>query len=295
MRPSKRYKFTLEDESRLEKIASHSFSPLSLAMAGVGGMLILMSLGALIVGLTPLRELMPGNLSYSRRAETENAMLRLDSLNEVYIRNEVFLANVNRVLDTERQPADSSEIAVGKMTPTADSLIKRSAEETRFAQMMQNREKFNISMIASMAADGMLMYPVSDEGIIASDSRDDYEVRVVLPNHASVMAIADGVIIGGYYDTVRKSYVLLTQHDNGFVSRISGLGTLLVAESDLVTGGEIIARPAIPRNGNPTTLKVSLWHNGTPVKPYEYVAGHRYRVSPGGEGGGQIKSLSDKI
>lgn len=292
MKTGRKYRITIEDETRLENIASRSFSFPSLALTIAGGAILFMILGAVIMAVTPLREMIPGYFRDSQRAVTENALLRIDSLRDAYLRNEIFLANVNNILDTDRRPSDSVSLAGRSISLPADSLMRRSAEEAGFIKVMQEREKFNISVIASVAAEGMLMYPVSDEGTVTNDSRDSYEVRIVLPERASVMAIADGAVIGTYYDSKNRSYVVLTQHDNGFVSRISGLGRLLVGINDPVTGGEIIAEAPAYKSSRPAMAGISLWHNGTPVKPYEYILGNRNRIPAAGENGKSSGKIS---
>lgn len=270
------YKISIENETRLENIASRSFSPPALFALGLGIAIFLMAFGALIVGLSPLHRFFPGYLKDSQRAATEEALMRIDSLQNVSMLNEAYISNIKNVLDISRTSSDSL-IAARRLIPfSADSLLPRSNEEARFAAMMQDREKFNVSAIASLASEGMLMFPVSDDGVVRKDTTNNYVARIVLPSKASIMAIADGVVIAGYRDSKSRTYTLLTQHDNGFVSSIAGLDELFVGESDLVRGGESIARVAASAKRKSPEVAVALWHNGNPVKPFNYIAGHRF-------------------
>lgn len=290
-RRPKIFRLSLEDETRLQTVAAHSFSGPALACLIVGVALLFMTAGAVLMAFTPLRTLIPGYFRESQRVATQEAIMKLDSLQAAYNRSSVYLANIRNVLDTERVPSDSLTFSRTSIAFAADSLLPRSAEEAKFAAMMQEREKFNIGVIASMAAEGMLMYPVCDEGVATKDSRDSYTVRINVPNNASLMSIADGVVIAAYYEPLIRSYVLLTQHDNGFISRISGAGNLMVGQGDKVNGGEIISAAPAPKAGKPSMVDISLWHNGTPVKPYEYIIGHRYRIPSSSDG---IRSQKSK-
>ncbi|MDE6272089.1 MAG: M23 family metallopeptidase [Muribaculaceae bacterium] len=283
-RRPKIFRFSLEDETRLQTLADHSFSGPALVCIIAGVALLLMTAGALLMAFTPLRSLIPGYFRESQREATQEAIMKVDSLQAAYNRNAAYLTNIRSVLDTERNPSDSLTFSRTSIAFAADSLLPRSVEEARFSAMMQEREKFNIEVIASMAADGMLMYPVCDEGVASKDSRDSFTVKISVPYNASLMAIADGVVIAAYYEPAIRAYVLLTQHDNGFVSRISGIGTPMVGQGDKVNGGEIISSSPTPKSGKPSVIDISLWHNGTPVKPYEYIIGHRYRIPPSSEG-----------
>lgn len=283
MRRRKIYRLLLEDESRLTTIATRSFPAPALIGIIIGVFILSMFAGALLLAFTPLRTLIPGYLRDSQREATEEAIQKIDSLQEVIRQNDIFLNNVRNVFNPDRKSSDSLFYTSSRGSLSADSLLPRSSEEAKFASVMQEREKFNIDVIASLAADGMLMFPISDEGVIAKDSQNSYTVKVSLPSNASVMAIADGVVIGSYYDPALHTYVLLTQHDNGFVSRIEGLGNPFVGQSDILKGGEIVAASPTAKKGSPAIAKVSLWHNGTPVKPYEYIAVHHYNIPANAE------------
>lgn len=278
MKPKKLYKITISDESRLENVASRTFSAPGLILLSIGCTLAAVAVGFLIVLLTPLRDIIPGRLRDSQRAATEEAIMRVDSLREAYAQNELYIANLRTVLDAGRVPRDSADAArAASYSLSPDSLLPRSPEEAGFAAMMQEREKFNVSVRASMAAEDMLLFPVSDEGIVATDSRESYAARVILTERASIMSIADGSVIAAYFDQRTRRYVVMVQHDNGFVSRISGLPSLLVGESDAILGGEILCAPPAAKSSQPAEVVVELWHNGIPVKPYDFIVGHRYR------------------
>lgn len=179
-------------------------------------------------------------------------------------------------MDTDRAPADTARsLSLERVIPI-DSVLPRSGEEAAFAKIMQEREKFNISVLSKMAAEGMLLFPVSDEGVVTTDSRDTYKIRMIIPDHATIMAVADGVVLAEYFDQSFGRNVIIVQHDNGFVSKISGLGSLYVGQSDQVNGGEVISAAPHLRNKSTSEICVELWHNGLPVKPYDYIFGRKY-------------------
>lgn len=279
MKPRRIIKITLSDESRLESIGSVTLTPLKGVAVALTGILAILTLGFLLVLLTPLKTLIPGYFRESERAATEQALLRVDSIREAYKRNEAYVANIRERLNTERHAKESSaEAASGRMI-AADSLLPPSTAETSFARVMQEREKFNISVVAPMAAEGMLFYPVSDEGIVTHASRPTRRARVSLPTGASVMAVADGVVIAGYSGLTPRSHTLIVQHDNGFVSRYSGLGSPLVGEGEIVLGGQVLCQSPSAPSGGPIEITVELWHNTVPLIPYDYISSHHSYTS----------------
>lgn len=278
MKPRRILKISLTDEARLQTLASLTLTPVKMAAIVAGIFLAAVIVGYLVVLLTPLKTLIPGYFRESQRAASEQALLRVDSIREAYQRNEAYVTNLRRILDTDRQAMEPQAVSAG-VSPAiaADSLLPASPRETAFVRMMQEREKFNVSVVAPMAAEGMLFYPVTDEGIISAASRESRRACVLLPAGGSVMAVADGVVIAVYPDRSGSGYTMLLQHDNGFVSRYAGLGTPLFAESETVPGGQVLCLSPAGRSGSPSEVTVELWHDGISLKPYSYISSpHSY-------------------
>lgn len=277
MKGHKKFKIIIEDESRLQNVASWSLSPAKIALLIALAIILMLVVGYLFVLLTPAKNLIPGYFRASQRAATEQALLRADSLMDNWRRNEIYLQNLRQVFDIQRLPSDSLNASRNTESFSPDSLMPASAEEQRFAKMMQDREKFNVSVKASLSAEGMLFYPVSDEGVITLNSRDSYSAHVAMPADGTVMSIADGSILACYYDNASNGYALILQHDNGFVSRYAGLGTPLVGQSDIVSGGQVLSLSPKAPAGHPAEIIVELWHNGNALKTYEYISTHKMR------------------
>ena len=174
MKVRKRYTFTLEDESRLEKLLQISASRGKYIICGVAVLIIFMTLGALTVGLSPARRLLPGYLKDSERAATQEHHMRLDSLQQAYEANNAYLSNIIAVMNPTTRPTRTlPDSAVSQIdTPfSPDSLFPTSVEERNFLSMMREQEKYNISVIAPLAAESMLFAPVNDESIISEKSK----------------------------------------------------------------------------------------------------------------------------
>lgn len=295
MKPRKLYKITVSDEARLDNIFARTFSVPMLLVSVTVFLLFSAALGFLIVIATPLKSLIPGHLGDSQRAATENAIMRVDSLRDAYALNEQYIANIKSILGGPVNRQDTSSVAPGAIfSISADSLLPKSIEEERFVSSMQNHVAFNISRRASIAAEDMMLYPVSPDGIVAQESLDSYSAHVLLPGNASVLAIADGRVLASYYDVKSKKYVIIAQHDRGFVSKISGLPIPFVGNGDELSGGEAIA-VMTPAGNNPVEISVELWFDGVPVKPYDYIAGRRYLRSPSSKSSSSVSSQYSDI
>lgn len=271
MKKRRLYRISLTDEARLIRLGSLRLTPGRIALALACLLTLATGLGLAVVWLTPLKTFLPGYMRESQRAAMDNTMLRLDSLQAAYRLNEAFLNNIAAVLDTERIPVDSLRTSSHTNQLTPDSLLTASPEETRFVKMMQEREKYNLSVIAPLAAEGLMFYPLSDEAIISPSEKESLRPGVIMARRTMISAIADGTVLAVYSPDLSGRYSIIIQHPRSFVSRISGTGMPLVGDGDEVAGGQAIAivPPSMPDGGGRIT--VELWHNGTPLPPYPYM------------------------
>lgn len=270
MKKRSRYKITIEDESRLENLAEYTATPIKWTLTGIAVALLLMVCGAAVAFLTPVRTLLPGYLKESERTASEIQLLRLDSLRNAYETNAAFLDNIMNVLSPSGYSADTAAM---KMTDplTLDSLLPTSREEQRFVALMREREKYNVSVLAPLAAESLMFTPVSDESVFSEDSRESLRGEVILAKGSTVATVADGIVIA-VSQTIRDGgSTVIIQHPKGFLSRISRLGTVLVEPGDAVTGGQVIAlcNHGNARDGERITIE--MWRNGDRLVPYEYI------------------------
>lgn len=271
--PSKKYRLKIEDESRLETLGEWSLSRRRIAAGAALLLLASVALSVLIVMLTPLKSLVPGYYRSSDRASTEEMLLRLDSIRSSYERNQAYMTNLLGVIHPEnrRLQADSVNMAGEMADLPVDSLMEASPMEARFVSKMREREKYNVSVLASLASEGMLFYPVCETGTVTPDSRDALKARVILPSSEGIMAVADCSIVAVYGSPLEGDYSVVMLHPNGFMTRYSGLGSMLAGQGDVVVGGQVIAlsRPASAHS--PSLMEIEMWHNGSPVTPYKYI------------------------
>lgn len=278
MKKRSRYRITIEDESRLEKLGDYSATSLKFFLIGIVAVLFLMISGAMIAFFTPLRTLMPGYLKKSERAASEMQLLRLDSLRLAYETNAAFLDNIMNVLGPSDLEKDTAAV---KMTypPTLDSLLPTSREEQRFVALMREREKYNVSVLAPLAAESMMFTTVSDESVFKEESKENYKGEIVLARGATVASVADGIVIA-ISQTIRDGgSTVIIQHPKGFLSRLSRLGTVLVETGDAVTGGQVIALCNSGNGRKGEIIGIEMWRNGDRLIPYEYVGGRSGRQS----------------
>lgn len=237
----------------------------------LGIVILCFVVSGLIIALTPLRTLLPGYMKESQRSATEEGLLRLDSLMQAFEENEKYLRNYLAVTNIDRTPGDSAAVTPVSRELTSDSLSTPSPTEQKFVSGMEERERFNISVLAPLAADGVSFSPVTTEGIFTSESRMSTVGNVVIPADESVQCAADGAVIALYRSGIENGHVIIVQHKRGFVTAYGGTGTPLVGIGDQVNSGQIIAFGPSPDKRGVRSFSIRMWHNGMALVPYEYL------------------------
>lgn len=283
VRKSKIYKITIEDESHLTELVTMRTSFMRLCFFAAVATICLVALAGAIVAFTPLRTLLPGYMKESQRSATEEGLLRLDSLMQAFEENEQYLRNYLTVTDTERVPADSAKVIPVSREFTSDSLRNASELERNFVEGMEERERFNISVLAPLAADEVSFSPVTTEGVFTTASRTSTSGKVILTSDESVQCPADGAVIAIYRSSSEGGYVTVVQHRRGFVTACSGTGTPLVGVGDQVSAGQVMALAPTPDNRGQRSFTIRMWHNSVALVPYDYLGDPGRRQSSLGE------------
>ncbi|MCM1004690.1 MAG: M23 family metallopeptidase [Prevotella sp.] len=275
----RRYRLILEDASRLNKVVAIRISRLRLVITCVCVCALCMGIGVMFVYLSPVKRQMPGYMSGTERREAGEAIARLDTLSLVVASNQVYLNNVLKLLDTEREPTDSAHASVRLAPLPLDSLKTASPAEREFVAQMSEREKYNLNVLTPVAADAVIFEDPSAGGIIVGDSGKSQMLKIIIPYGEGVNAIADGYVIDRTYDAAEGTFSLLIQSKRGFLTRYSRLGSPLVDKGDAIQAGQrITPAPASvsPRNNY---IAIEMWREGTPLIPGDYLM-HRNRTAP---------------
>lgn len=285
MKIRKLLRITVVDENRLEERFSRTFRPVAL-WSLLGGMALgLMILGVLLLWVTPLHTLMPGYLPRQQRIAAEEAFLRIDSMRDEMAKSREYLLSVMRAIDPERFPpeetgqrdhdsaAPAPEILPGEIAPgiLADSLLKPSEQEERFALAVRRREGFNLQVLAPLAAEGMEFCFPASSGVYVRGVEGALTQGVLIPRDASIVSVADGSVVGVTRSVREHGYIIWIQHDNGFLSRYSRLGSPIVDQGSRVSVGEAIALPAVGAASGAERVDIQLWHDGERLEPRKYL------------------------
>lgn len=216
-----------------------------------------------ILAFTPLRQLLPGTLKGDLREQYIETALKLDSLEQVSRLNTAYIANL---LEALNGPEEAASVAVAATAPSVpDSLLAASDAERQFVRSYEDEERFNLSVLAPLAAEGMIFSPPVASAVTVLPVPSKTGVSISGGNTAPVSAIYRGTVISSF--TAQDGTTTVTiQHPNDFISVYQGLGDVFVEKGDKVTAAQRIGHIA-PRQ----KLIFEFWHKGSPLDPRDYM------------------------
>lgn len=136
MKNRHKYKVRIYDEAHLVEKGGFSLTWPRLILAFLTVFIVFSAIGISIVCFTPIRKLLPGYLQPDQRVKTEEAYLRIDSLQELYKVHQAYIDNLVKVLDTDREPDVPDTVGLAlPMIP--DSLMVSSEIEREFMKKME--------------------------------------------------------------------------------------------------------------------------------------------------------------
>lgn len=270
MRGSRKNKVKNPARYRLDLIRENTFNrvwsvPLTRMRLWLVAAAAVFGIGAalwVIFAYTPLRMLVPGTLKGDVRAAYIETALRLDSLEQVANANEAYLSALIAVMKGE---IDTIAPVAVPAPPMPDSLLLSGPAERAFVARYNEENRFNLSVLAPLAAEGMVFaapFPATAETSETPEGSITATSAATLP----VSAVYRGTISAISY-TPDGRMVLTLQHPNDFISIVSGLDDVFVAKGSKVSAGQRIGHV---KANTPVTFE--LWHNGALLNSANYVS-----------------------
>lgn len=270
------YRLAVIDDKSHEQLVTIRFTKTSAFVAIITILVMLCALVYSITAYTPVRTFIPGYPdAHSKRAAIQNA-IKVDSLERVIFRWEMYSENLKRVLAGEealkidsilintRKPSDAKADVSGLMKQ--DSLLRQNVME---------EEQFGISARKQrdLPVEGMLFFTPL-KGVVSQgyDPAIHPYVDITAPSGSVVKAVLDGtVIFSGWSDDA--GHTIQIQHDGDIVSIYKHNEKLLKKTGDKVSAGTPIA--LVGNTGEMTTgahLHFELWHKGETLDPTKHIS-----------------------
>ena len=141
-----KYKLTIINENTLEEIAKLRVSKLNGLSVLLALLTILFLIAALIIAFTPLRNYLPGYMNTEVRKQIIDNALRLDSLQNLVDRQNLYILNIQDIFSVEVK-VDTIQSLDSLTTMREDSLLNRTQREEEFRRQYEEAEKYNLTSI----------------------------------------------------------------------------------------------------------------------------------------------------
>lgn len=266
-----RFRLSFVNENRFNTIWTIRFSRFRVIAAIVVILIAITSMVSMVVLFTPLRTLLPGYLKESQRQQAIASVMRVDSLLTKTDLNSSYLANLQRILNAPDDTANLASCMINDTVMTVDSLLPASDAERQFVRKFDEQEKFNLKVLSPIAADGIDFFaPVAGAHTTSPKTSRPTSVKLICTPKIPVTAVLSGTIID-CNKLFGDGYSVLIQHPNGFVSKYSGVNTMLVNTGEKVETGTPIGMTGNAVQENATTITYELWNKGTRLNPWDYI------------------------
>lgn len=268
------FRLDLTDHKTHKVLWSLKFTRLEFFIGAITVVVLSCALIYIIFAYTPLRTTIPGYPdSSSKRAAIRNA-IKVDSLEKVVSRWELYSENLMRVMngqpplkiDSLIRAYDSEEATYGNAAKEKDSILRNHVIK---------EEQFELSgrTIRNLPIEGIHFFTPL-KGVVSQgyDKIVHPYIDITAPANSVVKAVLDGtVIFSGWSDEV--GYTIQIQHENDIVSIYKHNSKLLKKAGEKVLAGSPIA--LVGGTGTLSTgehLHFELWYKGEAVDPTEYIS-----------------------
>ena len=269
------FRLSLLDAKTHKQLFSVRFNRTGFFVTLVSSIVIIIAAIFSIIAFTPVKTFIPGYPdARTKRAVIQNAM-KVDSLENVIYRWELYSENLRRVIEGE-DPINIDSLISARQTQIElakdPEYLKR--QDSLLRKEVKEEEMFDITSRSTrkLPIEGMLFFtPV--KGVISQgyDPVSHPFVDITAPAGSLISAIADGTVIyDGWSD--ETGYTIQIQHSNDIISIYKHNDKLLKKAGDKIKAGAPIA--LMGNTGSLSTgphLHFELWHNGENLDPTQYI------------------------
>ncbi len=269
------YRLSIKDGHTLSEVARLQASKFSVAMVVLVFAVALVTITAILIISTPIRNYLPGYSGNEVRRMVLQKALVIDSLEQKVHQQEVYLNNLYAAL-TGRVSIDSVRTDSALLVSADDEILAQSEAEKNFTESYQQAERYNLSagMQTEPDAESVVMLPPM-KGVVSQKfnvSAKRFGLEISAPEKETVVAAMEGVVTFTGFDP-ENSYFIQIQHSNGIVAIYKNAGLLLRKAGDKVRTGEAVAIVAPSKNKKGIySLQFELWDKGKALNPETYIS-----------------------
>ena len=267
-----KYRIVVLNEDTFEERFSFKLNRLNVFVFGGLFSFLLIGLTFLLIMITPLKEYIQGYSSTELKKEATKLVYKVDSLNKSLTVNNLYIENIQKVLKGEIKRASFNKDSVFQQMKIDKIDFAPSAIDSSFRQEVEQEDRYSVFEEATKNTDIVFTSPIKGEITQTYDSKEKhFAIDIAVDKNTPVKAVADGTVVFRGF-TADTGYVILIEHNQGFISVYKHNSSLYKEQGDLVKSGEVIANAG--STGTFSTgshLHFELWNDGYPVNPINYI------------------------
>lgn len=267
-----KYRFVVLNEDTFEERFSFKLNRLNAFVLGGIFSVLLITLTILFIVFTPLKEYIQGYSSTELKKEASELVYKVDSLNQVLSVNDLYIENIQQVLKGEIKRVSFNKDSVLNQFKIDEIDFAPSPVDSAFRAEVEQKDRYSVFEEATRNTDIVFTAPIKGEITENYNDRDKhFAIDIAVEKDTPVKAVADGTVIFRGF-TADTGYVIVIEHNQGFISVYKHNSTIFKEQGDLVKSGEVIASAG--STGNLSTashLHFELWNDGYPVNPANYI------------------------
>ena len=269
---NKFFRFAIINDNSLEEVFNIKFSRARLLWLTAAILLAISVIFVLLLGYTPLRNLIPGKSKTHVQNELIMMIQKADSLEKSLGNYSLYTKNLKKVL-SDSVSLDSVQDLFKESFTVKEFDFKPSVEDSILRAEVEAEESISLnSNLKEKKLNSFFIKPV--DGFITEGFNKKighFGVDVVSKKGAFISSIDDGMVLFSSW-THEFGYVLVIKHQNSFISFYKHNSEVFKSKGDYVKSGETIA--IIGNSGKYSTgphLHFELWKGSSAVNPVNYI------------------------
>ena len=273
---SNNLRLTIVDDDTHDKLWSKKFTRMGALVTGITVVVVSIFVIFCLIAYTPVRTLIPGYPDARTKHDAIQNAIRIDSLENVIFKWELYSENLRRVVDGQEPLNIDSLMNVKKSTSKKAADLRKLAErDSLLRKEVADEDRFDIKPNSSrtLPIEGMHFFTPL-KGVVSQgyDKALHPYIDITAPGNSVVMSVLDGTVISaGWTDT--EGYTIRIQHEGDIISVYKHNQKLMKKTGDKVTAGTPIA--ILGGTGSLSDgdhLHFELWHKGEAVDPTKYIS-----------------------
>lgn len=265
-----KYKISVLNENTLEEVFHLRMSAQRFFFTFLLILLIVLILFSTLILTTPLRQLLPDNISSDFRKEAVRHALVIDSLTEEVTVRQAYINTLRDLVAGNIAITDSIFYSDSIIVKEHDEpLLDKSQIEKEFCEEFEDEERYNISATTNNPNNNLVFFkPTIGEIDKPFDPVNGHlGIDITTKPSTTIVSIYQGIVLYSAY-TLDEDYFIQVIHPQGFISVYKGAANVFKKSGDIVQSGEVIA---IMGEDSSKSLHFELWRDSQAQNPLNYI------------------------